>query len=144
MSELGVRLEDPYCNLFEEKLIMVFKNKLYIGGKWQEASDGGDFEVLNPADESVLTRVSSGTTADAEACVNAAQEAFAGWASLNPRERGEILRKAYDIFMSKIDEIAHLITLENGRPAVTLWEKLAMLQNFFVGMLKKLLGPMGI
>ncbi|MEL0129311.1 MAG: aldehyde dehydrogenase family protein, partial [Paracoccaceae bacterium] len=94
---------------------MVFKNKLYIGGKWQEASDGGDFEVLNPADESVLTRVSSGTIADAEACVNAAQEAFAGWASLSPRERGEILRKAYDIFMSKIDEIAHLITLENGK-----------------------------
>ena len=55
---------------------MVFKNKLYIGGKWQEASDGGDFEVLNPADGSVLTRVSSGTIADAEACVNAAQEAF--------------------------------------------------------------------
>ena len=94
---------------------MVFKNKLYIGGKWQEASDGGDFEVLNPADESVLTRVSSGTITDAEACVNAAQEAFAGWASLSPRERGEILRKAYDIFMSQIDDIAHLITLENGK-----------------------------
>jgi len=94
---------------------MVFKNKLYIDGKWREASDGGDFEVLNPADESVLTKVASGTIADAEACVNAAQKAFSGWASLSPRERGEILRKAYDIFMSKIDDIAHLITLENGK-----------------------------
>ena len=92
--------------------------------------DGGDFEVLNPADESVLTRVSSGTIADAEACVNAAQDAFAGWASLSPRERGEILRKAYDIFMSKIDDIAHLITLENGKAGSDAREKLAMLQNF--------------
>ena len=94
---------------------MGFKNKLYIGGEWREASDGGTFEVLNPADESVITKVSSGTTQDAIACVNAAEDAFDGWASLSPRERGEVLRKAYELFMEKIDDIAHLITLENGK-----------------------------
>ena len=94
---------------------MGFKNKLYIGGEWREASDGGTFEVLNPADESVITKVSSGTTQDAMACVNAAEDAFHGWASLSPRERGEVLRKAYELFMEKIDDIAHLITLENGK-----------------------------
>ena len=94
---------------------MGFKNKLYIGGEWREASDGGTFEVLNPADESVITKVSSGTPQDAMACVNAAEDAFHGWASLSPRERGEVLRKAYELFMEKIDDIAHLITLENGK-----------------------------
>ena len=94
---------------------MGFKNKLYIGGEWREASDGGTFEVLNPADESVITKVSSGTMQDAIACVNAAEDAFDGWASLSPRERGEVLRKAYELFMEKIDDIAHLITLENGK-----------------------------
>ena len=61
---------------------MGFKNKLYIGGEWREASDGGTFEVLNPADESVITKVSSGTTQDAMTCVNAAEDAFHGWASI--------------------------------------------------------------
>ena len=94
---------------------MGFMNKLYIGGEWREASDGGTFEVLNPADESVITTVSSGTTDDAVACINAADAAFDGWAALSPRERGEILRKAYELFIKQIDDIAQLITLENGK-----------------------------
>ena len=94
---------------------MGFMNKLYIGGEWREASDGGTFEVLNPADESVITTVSSGTTDDAVACINAAEAAFDGWAALSPRERGEILRKAHELFIKQIDDIAQLITLENGK-----------------------------
>ena len=65
---------------------MWFMNKLYIGGEWREASAGGSFEVLNPADESVITKVSNGTTEDAVACVNAAEAAFDGLAALSPRE----------------------------------------------------------
>jgi succinate-semialdehyde dehydrogenase/glutarate-semialdehyde dehydrogenase len=92
-----------------------FKNQLYINGKWQDASDGGTFAVLNPADETVLTSVASGTVDDALACLDAAEAAFGPWAAKSPRERGEVLRKAYDLFMEQIDEIARLITLENGK-----------------------------
>ena len=92
-----------------------FLNQLYIGGAWRPASDGATFDVLNPADETVLTHVASGTVADAHACLDAAEAAFAGWAARAPRERGEILRKAFETFNDQIEEIARLITLENGK-----------------------------
>ena len=52
---------------------------------------------------------------DAKAAVDAAQEAFEGWAGRKPRERGEILRKAYEVIMAQSERIANLITLENGK-----------------------------
>ncbi|MEM9475820.1 MAG: NAD-dependent succinate-semialdehyde dehydrogenase [Pseudomonadota bacterium] len=92
-----------------------FKTQLYINGQWRDASDGGTFDVLNPADETVLATVASGTVEDAMACLDAAEAAFGPWAARSPRERGEVLRRAYDLFMDRIDEIARLITLENGK-----------------------------
>ncbi|MEO0654928.1 MAG: NAD-dependent succinate-semialdehyde dehydrogenase [Pseudomonadota bacterium] len=92
-----------------------FKTQLYIDGQWRDASDGGTFDVLNPADETVLATVASGTVEDALACLDAAEAAFGPWAARSPRERGEVLRRAYDLFMDRIDEIARLITLENGK-----------------------------
>ena len=92
-----------------------YMNKLYINGEWRTASDGGTFAVLNPADESVITEVADGTVDDGLACIDAAEAAFESWASYTPRERGEVLRNAYEIFISRIDELAHLITLENGK-----------------------------
>ena len=91
------------------------KNQLYIGGKWRDASDGATFEVLNPADETVLTQVASGTVSDAMACLDAAEAAFGPWAARSPRDRGEILRKAFDLFTERLDDIARLITMENGK-----------------------------
>ena len=91
------------------------KNQLYINGAWRPASDGGTFEVLNPADETVLTTVASGTVEDAMACRDAAEAAFGPWAARTPRERSEVLRRAYELFMDQIDDIARLITLENGK-----------------------------
>ena len=91
------------------------KNQLYIGGKWRDASDGATFDVLNPADETVLTQVASGTVSDAMACLDAAEAAFGPWAARSPRDRGEILRKAFDLFTERLDDIARLITMENGK-----------------------------
>ena len=92
-----------------------YLNQLYINGAWRDASDGATFEVLNPADETVLTGVASGTVEDALACLDAAEAAFADWAARSPRERGEVLRRAFEIFNDRIDDIARLITLENGK-----------------------------
>lgn len=92
-----------------------YLNKLYIGGAWRDASDGATFEVLNPADETPLTRVASGTVEDAMACLDAAEAAFAPWAAKTPRERGEILRRAFETVTARMDDIARLITLENGK-----------------------------
>ena len=92
-----------------------FLNKLYIDGEWRNGATGETFDVLNPADESVITSVASGKIEDATACVDAAEVAFASWAAKSPRERSEILRRAFYIYMQKIDDIARLITLENGK-----------------------------
>lgn len=89
--------------------------KLFINGDWRDAADGGSFDVLNPADETVLASVASGSVADALACLDAAEAAFAGWRAKSPRERGEILRKAFELFMARIEDFARLITLENGK-----------------------------
>ena len=88
---------------------------LYIGGAWREASDGERFDVINPADESVLASVASGTVEDAMAAVDAAADAFEDWRTRSPRERAEVLRRAFDLMSARLDDFAKLITLENGK-----------------------------
>ena len=88
---------------------------LYIDGQWRPASDGARFDVMNPADETVLASVASATLADAAMALDAAQAAFGPWAAKTPRERSVILRKAFDLMTARLPEFARLITLENGK-----------------------------
>ncbi|HEX9463998.1 MAG TPA: NAD-dependent succinate-semialdehyde dehydrogenase [Alphaproteobacteria bacterium] len=88
---------------------------LYINGKFRDASNGGRFDVYDPATEQVLASVADGTIEDAQAAVDAAAAAFDGWAARSPRERGEILRKAFDLFSAQKEKFARLMTQENGK-----------------------------
>ncbi len=88
---------------------------LYIGGKFRPASDGGRFDVYDPATEEVIASVADGTTDDAAAAVDAAAQAFDGWAARAPRERAEILRKCFELFIARKEYFARLMTLENGK-----------------------------
>ena len=94
---------------------MELYNDIYINGAWQKAADGGRFDVINPADETVITDVANATVADARQAVDAAHAAFADWAARPPRERSEILRTAFTLFSEQLQDFAHLITLENGK-----------------------------
>ena len=89
--------------------------ELIIGGKHRPASDGATFEVLDPATGEVLTSVSSGTVDDAIACVDAAAEAAAEWAATAPRKRSEILSRTYQLMIERADDLAVLISAENGK-----------------------------
>jgi len=89
--------------------------KLYIGGEWRDASDNGTFDVINPANEQVIAKVASATVEDARAALDAADAAFADWASRKPRERAEILRKAFELISAERESFARLMTLENGK-----------------------------
>jgi succinate-semialdehyde dehydrogenase / glutarate-semialdehyde dehydrogenase len=89
--------------------------ELYIGGAWRAAASGERFPVTNPADESVIAEVASADVADALAALDAAQDAFAGWAGRKPRERAEVLRGAFELFSERAEDFARLITLENGK-----------------------------
>ncbi len=88
---------------------------LWVGGVARAASDDGRFDVLDPATGKVIASVANGTVDDAMACVEAADAAAASWAATSPRERSEILRKAFELMTARAEEIAHLISLENGK-----------------------------
>lgn len=105
--------------------------QLYIGGQWRDASDGGRFAVINPMDESQIAEVSSGTVEDAIAAMDAADAAFKDWRSRSPRERGEILRKAFELFTERLDDFAQLITLENGKARSDAMGEAAYAAEFF-------------
>lgn len=98
-----------------ENLIANVPTDLYIGGKWRKSSNGERFDVIDPATEKKVASVASATPQDAIAAVDAASEAFEGWAARKPRERGEILRKAFELLMRDAERFAKLITVENGK-----------------------------
>src|ERR1700691_1028203 len=104
---------------------------LYIGGKFRPASDGGRFKVYDPASEEVIAQVADGTTEDAIAAVDAAASAFDGWAARTPRERGEVLRKAFELFTAKKEYFARLMTMENGKALVDSRAEAAYAAEFF-------------
>jgi len=91
---------------------------LYINGEWREGADKARFDVINPANEEVLASVASAEIADADAALDAAEKAMKDWAARTPRERSEVLRKAWELMTARLDEFARYITLENGKAGV--------------------------
>ena len=88
---------------------------LFIGGRPVPAADGGRFDVIDPATGDVFETVANGTVQDAISAVDAAAQAAPAWAATAPRERGEILRRAYQLMTESADELARLISRENGK-----------------------------
>ncbi len=89
---------------------------LLIAGEWRDASDGGTFEVHNPATGEVICAVASATSEDAQAAMDAAAGAQEAWARTKPRDRAEILRRTFDLVAAHTDELALLMTTEMGKP----------------------------
>jgi succinate-semialdehyde dehydrogenase/glutarate-semialdehyde dehydrogenase len=89
---------------------------LLIAGEWRDASDGGTFEVHNPATGEVICTVASATSEDAKAAMDAAAGAQEAWARTKPRDRAEILRRTFDLVAAHTDELALLMTTEMGKP----------------------------
>jgi len=91
---------------------------LYINGTWREGADKVRFDVINPATEAAIASVASADIADADAALDAAETAMKDWAARTPRARSEVLRKAWELMTARLDDFAHLITLENGKAGV--------------------------
>jgi succinate-semialdehyde dehydrogenase/glutarate-semialdehyde dehydrogenase len=89
---------------------------LYIGGQWREASGGATLAVEDPASGEPLANVADASPEDALAALAAAADAQAAWAATAPRERGEILRRAHELLLARVDELALVMTLEMGKP----------------------------
>ncbi|THJ67870.1 NAD-dependent succinate-semialdehyde dehydrogenase [Arthrobacter echini] len=100
----------------ENALLEKVPTGLLIGGQWRQSSSGATFDVQDPATGSTLLTIADATPEDGMAALDAAVEAQAAWAATAPRERGEILRRAFDLVTARADEFALLMTLEMGKP----------------------------
>ena len=88
---------------------------LYIDGTWVPSQSAQRFDVMNPATEDVIASVASADIFDADLALNAASTAMQEWAARSPRDRSEVLRKAWELMTARLPEFARLITLENGK-----------------------------
>ena len=91
---------------------------LFLNGEWREAAAKESLEIINPATEEVIGKVSHARKEDLDIALNAAENAFNSWKNVSAYERSKILRKAADIVRSKADQIATLMTMEQGKPLI--------------------------
>ena len=91
------------------------QTNLYIDGNWVPSQSAQRFDVMNPATEDVIASVASADIFDADLALNAASIAMQEWAARSPRDRSEVLRKAWELMTARLPEFARLITLENGK-----------------------------
>ncbi|GAA4976341.1 NAD-dependent succinate-semialdehyde dehydrogenase [Kineococcus glutinatus] len=104
---------------------------LFIGGGWREAAGGASVAVEDPATGRTLTEVADATVADGRAALDAAADAFPAWAATPPRQRGEVLRRAFDLLTERAEDLALLMTLEMGKPLAESRGEVAYGAEFF-------------
>ena len=100
----------------EQAVIDAVPKGLFIAGAWRDGADGATVEVEDPSTGETIAAVADGSEQDALDALGAADDAFGEWRETAPRERGEILRRAFDELTERADELALLMTLEMGKP----------------------------
>jgi succinate-semialdehyde dehydrogenase/glutarate-semialdehyde dehydrogenase len=100
----------------ETALLASVPTGLLINGEWRAGSGGGTFDVEDPATGKILATLASATSEDALSALDAADGVQAAWARTAPRERAEILRRAFDLVTERAEDFALLMTLEMGKP----------------------------
>ncbi|MDQ3152433.1 MAG: NAD-dependent succinate-semialdehyde dehydrogenase [Actinomycetota bacterium] len=115
---------------FQPKIDAVPKD-LFIGGQWRGASGSGTFGVQDPATEENLAEVADGRADDAAAAIDAAAGTQQEWAATPARERGEILRRAWQLMIDRADDLALVMTLEMGKSLTESKAEVAYAAEFF-------------
>ena len=115
----------------EQSVIDGVKRLLFVDGEWREAAGGDAMVVEDPSTGEALCEVADARPEDALAALGAASEAQAGWKEHPPRERGEILRRAFEKIVGRTDELALLMTLEMGKPIAESRAEILYAAEFF-------------
>ncbi|MCO7127546.1 NAD-dependent succinate-semialdehyde dehydrogenase [Sporolactobacillus shoreicorticis] len=100
----------------ENSYVKQAPKQLFIGGEWIDAESMEVDDVVNPATGEVIAKVARGGAVDTEKAIEAAQAAFPVWSSMPVDERAKILRKVADLITEKADELAEIMTIEQGKP----------------------------
>ena len=123
---------------------MSIESRLYIGGRFVDAADGGTMDVINPYDGSVLAQVAEAKAADVDLAVAAAGAAFPGWSATPAAQRGRLLGKLADAIDAHADELAVLEARDTGHPIRDTRgldvPRTAATFRYFAGMADKFLG----
>jgi len=115
----------------EQAVLDAVPTGLFIGGAWRPAASGATLAVDDPATGKTLVEVANASADDGRAALDAAVAAQPGFAAMPPRERGEILRRAYELIMSRADDLALLMTLEMGKPLAESKGEITYAAEFF-------------
>jgi len=121
----------PDTSAVLDRLLPAEHRRLWVAGEWRDAEGGDTFEVVDPADGQVLTRVADGSVADAVEALDAAVAAQPEWASTPPRERGEVLRGAFELIRERAEDLALLMSLEMGKAVAEAKGEVAYGNEFF-------------
>jgi len=107
------------------------ERKLWIAGAWRDGRGGDDIPVVDPSTGEEIGCVSDGSVEDGIDAVTAAAQAMPAWAATAPRARSEILRRCFDLMIERKDELAHLISLENGKSLADAQGEVSYAAEFF-------------
>src|SRR5208337_4538167 len=102
----GITLQDPE----------LFREACYIDGTWVGALGGAEINVDDPATGEVIGTVPRMGATEVREAIDAAARAFPAWRSRTAKERSAVLRRWFDLMMTNQDDLAHLMTLEQGKP----------------------------
>ncbi|MDH3403767.1 MAG: NAD-dependent succinate-semialdehyde dehydrogenase [Acidobacteriota bacterium] len=94
----------------------ILKERAHVGGEWVGAGSGRTFEVLDPASREVIARVPDMDAADTREAIAAAERALPGWRARTAKQRAAVLRRWYELILERQEELALLMTLEQGKP----------------------------
>lgn len=94
----------------------LFRERCYINGAWRDAEGGETLPVTNPANGDVIARIPKMGGAEAREAIGHARDAQPGWGGLLAKERAQVLRRWFDLMMENQEDLARLMTLEQGKP----------------------------
>jgi len=115
----------------EAKVVDAVPSGLFIGGQWRDAEGGKRLPVADPSTTETIAEVADASVADGGAALGAAVAAGPEWAATPPRDRGEILRRAFELILDRSDDLALLMTLEMGKPLKESKAEIAYGAEFF-------------
>ena len=96
----------------------LFREDAFINGKWVKAKSGATFSVNNPATGDIIANVTNLNSGDAELAIAAAEQALSSWRSKTAKDRAMVMRKWFDLIIANTEDLAILMTLEQGKPLV--------------------------
>jgi succinate-semialdehyde dehydrogenase/glutarate-semialdehyde dehydrogenase len=114
----------------EAKVVEAVAKRLFVGGRWVEATGGATFDVLDPSTGEKLCAVADASPADGRAALEAAVAAQPAFAAISPRERADMLQRAFELLHERIDDLALLMTLEMGKPVAEAKGEIAYAAEF--------------